>query len=89
MVQHQKESGAEKACAEKAERLVVQRRQKDWLKHTDFPEIKTTTISIYSNCLNYSSLFYRSFKFRYYWFLFDKKITVNCSSVLRILLFTS
>jgi len=43
----------------------MQRRQKkNWLKYTDFTELKKTTSGSYSNCSNYSSLFFKSFKFR-------------------------
>jgi len=42
MVQHQKEFGC---------------REENWLKYTDFTELKNITITVYSNWSNYSSLF--------------------------------
>jgi len=55
--------------------------QKNWLKYTDFTELKKITSRIYSNCSNDSSLFFMSFKFRYCSFCLIKKITINCTSV--------
>jgi len=45
-----------------SERVWMQRRQKNWLKYTDFTEPKKIAIRINTNCLNYSFLF-KSFKF--------------------------
>jgi len=46
-----------------SESVWMQRRQKNWLKYTDFTELKKVTIRIYSKCLIYSSLLPMSFKF--------------------------
>ena len=67
----------------------MQRRQKNWKKYTDVTEVKKITSRIYSNCSNYSSLFFKSFKFRCCSFFFIEKCTLNCTSVLLILLLTS
>jgi len=76
MVQHQKQFG----CREG---------RKNGFKHPDFIELKITS-RIYSNCSNYSALFFKSFKFRCCSFCFDwKQITGTCTSVLPILLFMS
>jgi len=65
----------------------MQRRQKNWLKYTDFTELQKITSRIYSKCSNYSSLFFKSFKFLCCWFCFIiKQFTVNCTCVLLILL---
>jgi len=48
----------------KSKKVWMQRRQKNGLKYTDFAELKKITIRIYSNCSIYSSLFFKSFKFR-------------------------
>jgi len=69
--------------AEKAEKLIK-------ILYIDFTELKKIITSLYSNCSNYSSLFFKSFKFRYCSFGFIKhKFTVNCTGVLLILLLTS
>jgi len=72
-----------------SETVWMQRRQKNWLKYTDFAELKKITSKIYSNCSNYSSLFFKSFKYRWCSFCFIKKYAVNRTSVLLILFFTS
>jgi len=41
----------------------MQRRQKNWLKYTAFTELKKKTNRIYSNCSNYSSLFFNPSNF--------------------------
>ena len=51
----------------------MQRRQKNWLKYTDFTELKKITSTIYSGCSNYSSRFFKSFKFRCCSFCFIKR----------------
>jgi len=51
----------------------MQRRQKKWLKHTEFTDLKKITGRIYSNCSNYCSLFFKSFKFRCCSFYFIQK----------------
>ena len=63
----------------------MQRKQKNWLKYTDFTDLKKITIKIYSNCSNWS-LFFKSFNFCCCSLCFIKKCTVNCTSVLHILL---
>ena len=73
----------------KSETAWMQRRQKNWLKYTDFTELKKVTSRIYSRWSNHSSLFFKSFKFRCCSFCFIKKCTANCTSVLLILLFAS
>ena len=40
-----------------SETASMQRRQKNYLKYTDFTELKKITSRSYSNCSNYSSLF--------------------------------
>jgi len=71
-----------------SERVWMQRRKKNWLKYTDFTEPKKITRRIYSNCSNYSSLFFKPTKFHCFPFCFIKnKFRVNCTSVLLILLF--
>ena len=40
-----------------SETVWMQRRQKKWLKYTNFTELKKITSRIYSNCSNFSSLF--------------------------------
>ena len=57
-----------------SETVWMQKRQKDWLKYTDFTELKMITSRIYSNCSNYSSLFFKSFKFRCCSFCLTKKM---------------
>jgi len=42
-----------------SETVRMQIRQKNWLKFTNFTELKKITSGIYSNCLNHSSLFFR------------------------------
>jgi len=37
-----------------SETVWMQRRQNNWLKYTDFTELKKITIRVYSNCSNYS-----------------------------------
>ena len=51
----------------------MQRRQKNWLKYTDFAEQKKIISRIYLNCSNYSSLFFKFFKFRCCSFCFIKR----------------
>jgi len=51
----------------------MQRRQKQLLKYTEFTELKKITSRIYSNCSNYCSLFFKSFKFRFCSFYFIQK----------------
>jgi len=46
------------------ETVWMQRRQKNWLKYTNFTELKKITSRTYSICSNYYSLFFKSFKFR-------------------------
>ena len=55
----------------------MQRRQKNWLKYTNFTELKKITSRIYSNCSNYSCLFFKSFQFICYSLCFIKKIVLN------------
>jgi len=69
-----------------SETVWIQRRQKNWLKYTDFTELKKITSRVYSNCTNYSSLFSILSNFRCCSFCFNKKCTVNFTSVLLILL---
>ena len=58
-----------------SETVRIQRRQKSWLKSTDFVELKKITSRIYSNCSNYCSpLFFKSLKFRCCSFCFIKKL---------------
>jgi len=56
------------------ETVWMQRRQKKWLKHTDFTELKKITSRIYSNFSNYSSVFFKSFKYRCCSFSFFKTV---------------
>ena len=59
------------------------RRQKKWLKYTEFIELKKITSRIYSNCSNYCSPFFKSFKFPCCSFYFIQKIlqlTVQCAA---------
>jgi len=73
-----------------SETVRIQRRQKSWLKSTYFTELKKTTSRIYSNCSNYYSyLFSSPSNFVAVRFVFLENCTVNCTSVLRILLSTS
>ena len=44
-------------CGSSSETAWMQRRQKNWLKCTEFTEVKNITSRLYSNCSNYSSLF--------------------------------
>jgi len=67
----------------------MQRSQTHWLKYTDFTELKKITRRIYSNCSNYSSLFASPSNVVAVCFVSLKKCTVNCTSVLLILFFTS
>jgi len=67
----------------------MQRRQENWLKYTDFTELKKVTSRIYSNCWNYFSLFSSPSNFVAVRLVSFKKCTVNCTSVLLILLLTS
>ena len=64
----------------------MQRRQKNWLKYTDFTELKKITIRIYSDCSNAISCFSSHFNFVAVRFVSLRKITVNYTSVLLILL---
>ena len=72
-----------------SETASVHRRQKNWLKYTDFTELKTITGRIHSNCSNYSYLFFKSFKFRCCSFCFIKKICSYLYKCAAYLLFTS
>jgi len=69
------------------QRVWMQRRQKNWLKYTDFTDLKKIT----SKLLKLFELFFyfKSFKFRCSSFCFIKKCALNCKSVLLILLLTS
>jgi len=51
----------------------MQRRQKNWLKYIDFTELKKITSRIYSGCSNYTSRFFKSFKYRCCSFCFIKR----------------
>jgi len=65
------------------------RGQNSWLKYTDCAELKKITIRIYLNCLIYSYLFCKYFKFRCCSFrLIEKKleITVQVSCLFYFLL---
>jgi len=67
----------------------MQRRQKKWSKYTAFTELKKITSRIYSNCSNYCSLFFKSFKFRCCSFYFIQKklqLTVQMCCLLYFLL---
>jgi len=55
-----------------SETVWMQRRQKNWSKYSDFIELKKITSIIYSNS-NYSSLFFKPFKFRCCSFCFIKE----------------
>ena len=55
-----------------SESASIQRRQKIWLKYTDFTDLKKITSRTHSNCSNYSFLYFKSFKFRCYSFCFIK-----------------
>ena len=54
-----------------------------------YTKLKKITSRIYSNFPNYSSLFFKSLKFRCCSFYFKKQFTLDCASVLLILLSTS
>ena len=67
----------------------MQRRQKNWLKHTDCAQLKKTTSRMCSNYLIYFSLFFKPFKFRCCSFCLLKKkfqITVHVSCLFYFLL---
>jgi len=51
-------------------RKILDEGRKNWLKHTDFPELKNITI-IFTQNVRIVLLFFRSFKFRCYSVLFD------------------
>jgi len=52
----------------------MQRRQKNRLKYIDFAELQKITSRIYSNCSNYSSLFFKSFEIALLFVWFHKKM---------------
>ena len=61
-----------------SETVWMQRGQKNWWKSTDSAELKKINIRIYSNCSLYSSLFFKSFKFRYCSFcLIEKTLQIT------------
>jgi len=72
-----------------SETVLMQIRQKNLLKYTDFTELKRITSRIYSNCSNYSSLVSIHSNIVAVRFVSLKKFAVNCTSVLPILLLTS
>jgi len=76
-------------CGSTTRTAWMQRRQKNWLKYADFTEIKKITSRIYSNYSNYSSLFFKSFKFRCCSIVSLKKVTVGCTNVVLLILFNS
>jgi len=61
----------------KSETASMQRRQKNWLKYTDFTELKKVTSRIHSNCSNYSFVFFTFFKFRCCSFCFIKTLQLT------------
>jgi len=67
----------------------IQRKLKNWLKYTNFTELKKITSRIYSNCSNHSSPFFTSFKFRCYSFCFIKKIAFKLQKCAAYFPFTS
>jgi len=76
-------------CGPTSETASMQRRQENWLKHTDFTELKKASSGIYSNCSNYFSLFSSPSNFVAVRFVSLKKCTSNCTSVMLILRFAS
>jgi len=56
-----------------SETVWMQKRLKNWLKYTDFAELKKITNRIYSNCSNYYSLFSQVLQISLLFILFDLK----------------
>ena len=73
-----------------SETASMQRRQKNWLKYTDFTELKKITSRIHSKLFELFFSFFQVDQISLLFVLFhQKKFAANCTSVLLILLFTS
>jgi len=61
----------------------MHRREEDWLKYTDFTELKKITGIIYSSCSNYS-FFFKSFEIHCCLFYLNNTFTAWFIQVVRV-----